>query len=114
LILIPSTTLVRDHIPESCDTVAKKQEYIKVWSKEFLDLYKKQGKYDKLTKSVANGGWDFDLLNDMIYSFWILTAIKEDHPKHKMLKEAGIAYARCPTPAITCHTHTPFPSLATL
>jgi len=43
-------------------------------------MHKNPTGYYKLT----DGSWDFDVFMDMVYSFWILYQIPEDHKKVKV------------------------------
>jgi hypothetical protein len=46
---------------------------------------------------LIDGSWDIDILNDYMFSYFILTPIPSDHPRHGELLEAGIAYTcTCP------------------
>ena len=64
-----------------------------VWAKEFIALMRNPKRYYKL----HDGSWNFDILNDMLFSFWLISPIKADHPKKSNLKEIGIHYhCTCP------------------
>ena len=46
---------------------------------------------------LGNGEWDFDILMDMLFSFWVLRPIPDGHPRRGALLEAGTAYTcTCP------------------
>ena len=48
-------------------------------------------------KKLKDGTWDCDLLNDMMFSFWLIKEIDAGHPQKEALKEVGIAYeCNCP------------------
>lgn len=67
--------------------------YIGTWLREYWQLYLKGPKCAKLTKNE----YDFDLLVDMLFSFWVLKPIPKSHPKLKALQEKGIFYTcTCP------------------
>ena len=39
----------------------------------------------------------FDVLMDMLFSFWVLKPIPDDHPKKELLRENGITFScTCP------------------
>ena len=49
--------------------------------------------YHKLT----DGSWDFDVLNDMMFSFWALRSVPTDHVQYDALRAMGITYlCSCP------------------
>jgi len=91
--ILPSEAMIKNHVPNTCDTVAKKRDHIKKWAEEFRGVCKNPGGYAK----VVNGEWDFDILVDMIFSFCVLTPIDEKHPQYKRLKEIGIVF-KCSCP----------------
>jgi hypothetical protein len=48
-------------------------------------------------KKLTDGSWNFELICDMLYSFWELEEIEATHPRKKELTEAGICfYCTCP------------------
>ena len=96
--ILPAERMLKEHIPATCDTVAKQRDHIKGWAKEICGLLKKGSKYKKLN----DGEWDFDVTADMLLSFWVLHEVPEDHPHRKALLENGIAY-RCNCPDFNHH-----------
>jgi hypothetical protein len=91
--VLPSTNLIKNHVPEKFTTVQEIIAHISVWAKEFIQLYKKGRAYKKL----HDGSYDFDVAMDMYYSFWVVVPISHQHVKYEMLKEAGICYTcTCP------------------
>ena len=101
-VIFPSTELIKKYKPDIPDrpvTVAEQINHIRVWAKEFIGMLKNPKAYVKL----HDGSWDFDVLCDMLNSFWVLTPITDGHPKYKALKEAGICY-KCTCPSFL-HYH---------
>ena len=92
-LIMPSENLLKNHMPDDCDTVTKKRDHIKVWAKEYINILKKGPKYTKFN----DGSWDFDVACDMVFSFWALHETPEGHPHRAVLQEHGIAY-RCNCP----------------
>lgn len=91
-IILPSTEVIK-LLPEALTTVHDQLIHMRTWIVEFRDLYKKPKTYTKLT----DGSWDFNVTVDMLYSFWVLSKITDAHPRHLLLKEAGICYeCTCP------------------
>jgi hypothetical protein len=125
-VVVPSTNLIKNHVPATCTTVKDILGHISVWAKEFKQLQRKGAKFNKLN----NGDWDFDVAMDMMFSFWILRPIPRYHPKRELLREAGICYSctcpdfqhyhRCKQYALppTCHSpaepHAPTPDSQSL
>ena len=72
----PSEKLL-ESMPDDKKTVQERRDWIKVWVKEFVAVQKNPGGYYKLT----NKDWDFDILNDMLFSFWVLAPIPATHKK---------------------------------
>ena len=63
------------------------------WVTEYRAMMKNPTSYKKLT----DGSWNFELICDMLYSFWELEEIEATHPRKKELTEAGICfYCTCP------------------
>jgi hypothetical protein len=90
--VLPSEKLL-ETMPEGCDTIDKKKQYIKRWSNEYIAMRRNPRGYYKLT----DGSWDFDILTDMMFSFWVLTPIDPEHQQYHALLEAGIAFTcNCP------------------
>jgi len=91
--IFPSEDLLQNHIPEDADTVDKRRQHIKKWVTEYRAMMKNPTSYKKLT----DGSWNFELICDMLYSFWELEEIEAIHPRKKELTEAGICfYCTCP------------------
>ena len=91
--IFPSEKLLDDHIPADCKTVDEVRTHIKQWAAEYRNLLKNPTGYYKLT----DGSWDFDILVDMLFSFWVLTPIPTSHKKYFALREVGIVYTcTCP------------------
>ena len=90
--IYPSEKLF-DDIPPEKSSIEEKRAHIKVWAQEFSGMMKNPKKYKKL----IDGSWDFDVLMDMVFSFWVLSPIPEDHTKKEVLAEAGMVYScNCP------------------
>ena len=91
--VFPSEKLLEDHLPPDADTVEAKRRHIKTWAKEFASLVKNPTGYYKLT----SGEWDFDILMDMMFSFWVLRPVPPDHKQLDGLRKMGITYmCSCP------------------
>lgn len=85
--------MIKDHIPASVTTIAGQRNHIATWAREFKGIVKNPMGYTKL----VDGSWDFDVLMDMLFSFWVLKPIPEDHPKKELLRENGITFScTCP------------------
>ena len=55
--------------------------------------HKNPSSYHKLT----NGEWDFAVLADMMFSFWLVTPVRADHRQRQALRDNGIAFTcNCP------------------
>ena len=55
--------------------------------------------YHKLVNGNQDkdGSWDFDTLMDMLFSFWVLRPVPDDHPQLEGLRAQGITYmCSCP------------------
>ena len=98
--VFPSEKLLEDHLPATATTVEQKREFIRKWVNEFTAMMKNPTSYYKLT----DGSWDFDILMDMMFSFWVLRDIPDDHPQADSLKAAGIT-CLCSCPRFQ-HYHT--------
>ena len=91
--VFPSEKLLEHHIPSDCTTVDDKKKHIAKWAKEYVAMMKNPKSYKKLT----NGDWDFTILVDMVFSFWIVRALDPMHTQYAALCEASIAYTcNCP------------------
>ena len=45
-----------------------------------------------------DGSWDLDVMNDYLFSFWVLKRIEDSHKRKSDLQETGIVYScTCPT-----------------
>ena len=89
--VIPSEHLL-SLIPEDSTQVADQRAFLKKWAMEYIAMRRNPKSYYKLT----NGEWDFNILNDMMFSFWVVTEITE-HKQKEGLKEKGIVYqCNCP------------------
>ena len=64
-------------MPADADTVDAKRRFITKWANEYKGLVRNPTGYTKL----GNGDWDFDILMDMLFSFFVLTEIPDTHPK---------------------------------
>ena len=71
------------------DTIEKKRDFIKTWAKEYASMRRNPKTYAKL----INGDWDLDILNDMMFSFHVVTPIADSHPQKATLAAVGIRYA---------------------
>ena len=60
-VVIPSTAMIKEHMPEEATSVKDKMEFLKVWAREFMGIKKKRAGYEKF----HNGSWDFDTACDM-------------------------------------------------
>ena len=90
--VFPSEKLL-ELVPADCDTVQKTRDFIKKWVTEYIAMRRNPKTYKKLT----DGSWDIDVLNDMMFSFWVLTPVETTHPQKNALKEKGIIYkCNCP------------------
>ena len=79
-------------IPEDCTQVADQRKFLKTWATEYIAMRRNPKTYKKL----IDGDWDIDILNDMMFSFWVITEITE-HKQKECLKEKGIVYTcNCP------------------
>ena len=93
--VFPSEQLIEDHIPKE-QTLEQKKATIKTWAKEYSHMHKNPETYHKLVGGPT-GMWDFDVLADMMFSFWILTPITDAHRQHQTLKDNGICFTcNCP------------------
>ena len=91
--VFPSEKLLEDHLPSDADTIEAKRTFIKTWAKEYTGLMKNPTGYQKL----KDGSWDFDILNDMMFSFWCLRPVPTGHPQRDALAAVGIPYlCTCP------------------
>lgn len=92
-IVLPSVALIRDHMPKEVTQIADQRQFIKTWSLEFIALLKNPTGYSK----AVNGDWDFAVLMDMVFSFWVLKPIADDHLRKADLEAAGVFYTcTCP------------------
>ena len=92
LLVFPSEDLL-NKIPSTEDTVSKIRAYIKVWCNEYIAMRRNPKTFKKLTDK----SWDLDVLNDMMFSFWVIEPIASDHLQAIALKEKGILYTcNCP------------------
>lgn len=83
-VVLPSTNLLKHHIPEDLKTVNQQVAHMKVWLKEFCEMKKKGADYVKW----HNGSWNFDIAMDMYFSFWILEPIRRFHPRCAPIESA--------------------------
>ena len=91
--VFPSTVVLKDQMPADCKTTDEKLGHLKTWAKKFIALVKKPRTYNKL----ANGDWDFEVLSNMVFSFWIVKEITGAHPRAQLFAEAGIVFeCSCP------------------
>jgi hypothetical protein len=91
--VIPSEKLLDDMVPENLKTIDEKKAHIKKWATEYVAMMRNPSGYKKL----LDGSWDFDILCDMAYSFWVLSPIPDTHKKAKVLAENGIKFTcTCP------------------
>ena len=90
--MFPSEHLL-ELIPKEKTTAAQRVAFIKTWANEYAAMRRNPKGYYKLT----DGSWDIDVLNDMMFSFHVLTKVPDDHIQQKTLAEAGILYTcDCP------------------
>ena len=90
--VFPSEKLL-DDLPKECDDIEKKRTYIKTWANEYIYMRRNPKTYYKITQ----GQWDLDVLNDYMFSFWVVTPVPESHRQKKALAEAGIFFlCNCP------------------
>ena len=91
--VVPSEKLLDDLVPKQVATVAEKRTYIKTWANEFVAMMRNPKTYKKLT----DGSYDFDILCDMAFSFWVITPIPASHKKKEVLAGVGIKFTcTCP------------------
>ena len=90
--VFPSEKILQD-LPEDATTIDQQRAYIKTWVHEFTALTKNFSGYYKLT----NGDWDYDVLCDMLFSFWVVMEIDETHPRKADLRAVGVVHTcSCP------------------
>ena len=72
-----------------------------VWAKEYVATQRNPKTYYKL----SDGSWNFDILNDMLFSFWVMTPLSSyDFKCTDVLAEQGIHY-RCSCPKFLVCMH---------
>ena len=91
--VLPSVALIREHMPATTTQVEDQRKFIKTWALEHIALVKNPKSYKKAT----DGTWSFDVIMDMLFSFWVLAPIPDDHLRKEDLAAAGIYYTcTCP------------------
>lgn len=87
-IVVPSESLL-PKLPGR--TIQEKRVNMSVWVQEYISLMKNPTGYHKIA------AWDFDMLMDYAYSFYIVKPITSSHKRVMQLAEAGIIKAcTCP------------------
>lgn len=90
-LVIPSERLVRT-LPGS--TTAEQRQNISVWVREFIAMSKNPGAYAKIHGPHA---WDFNVMMDYAFSFWVIKKIPTSHPMVFELAREGVGYTcTCP------------------